>query len=528
VIALPSSPAPDAPAPAASLGGAPVAGAERRRQENIPFLCGFAALVMACIALAPLLLPVGWNTSILIHAPAGSVVFLAGRQSNPDFLGVATNSAYDGVAYYAIARDPLGRGPLPATINLMAYRYEHPGYPWLALLLSTGEIPWLPDTMVWLNLGLFVLSAYLFSLLAAQTGRSPWWGLLPVLNPGLLVALAFDTTEIALAAAMLLGLLLWLRGSRFAPLAIAAACFAKELGWALPIGLGLYETARFARAWYAGQADWRRGLPAAGPAAGLLRRLALLMIGPALCSLWYGYVDIVIAPRTVGRFYLAPPSLLHALMAIPIRLLLVAGVWSLPLLAALAVAALRSRLAARRARLASRALLLLLPGVALLLVAIAWQAGRTGSLVDRIGSAQTAGQIVVGALAARAGVEYYNLAPLTGIARTMLHGAAVSLAPATEPASLSMWIVPAVLATGGLFVLALVASLRLRSAPQGVSLILALPMLSLSPVFLEYPEDLLRVIAVPALFAALALMARSQSGVAAEPAAAVVLPVPVD
>ena len=104
--------------------------------------------------------------------------------------------------------------------------------------------------MVWINVALFALSAYLLSRIAVELGRSPWWGLLSVFNPGLIVALTLDTTEITLAAAMLLGLLLWLRHQRLAGVVIAAACFAKELGWALPVGIGLVEVADVARRWY--------------------------------------------------------------------------------------------------------------------------------------------------------------------------------------------------------------------------------------------------------------------------------------
>jgi len=325
------------------LMDAPKGASAGRTGDQIPLVCGLVALVLACIVLTPTLSFAGWNPSVLVHLGKGEASELLARESNPDFVFVSGFSHYDGVPQYLVARDPIGRGRAHQFIDWPAYRYEHPGYSWLAALLSLGQAPLLPGVMLLTNLILLVLSAYLVSLLAADLGHSPWWGLLVALSPGLMTALAFDTTEILLAATTVLGLLLWLRGHWTAGIVLIAACFAKELGWAVPLGLGLYEVARFVRS---GAMDrfWQRqrrfrSLYASVQTAGLLRRLAVLAIGPALSSAWFAYVDLAIVQNG------APTrrDLFHALALAILRLLPVAGLWLLPIVIGMAAALLTGR-----------------------------------------------------------------------------------------------------------------------------------------------------------------------------------------
>jgi len=477
--------------------------------ETVALLCAVTALAMACVALVPQLAYAGWKTSALVRmdaqeAPLRGLV----HDADPGFVLVSPWDSYDGAEYYLVARDPLGVGSVhfvhPNAADL-SYRYEHPGYPWLAFLFSLGNAPVLPDVMVWLNLALFVLSAYLMSLLAVQIGRSPWWGALVALDPGLLMALGFDTTEITLAAAVLLGLLLWLRRHPAAGVAIAAACFAKEIGWALPVGLGLYEMTAFVRAQYPSiGGTWRHrtaSLVAAARQSGLLRRLLVLSAGPALSSLWFAYVEIVISPNA-GPTSL-PRDVPRSLALIPVRLLPVAAVWALPLLAA--GAAMLVKRPSRRARPRLPLAWLLAPAaVAMLLGLFALVALVPFGLGGTLGRAAAA----ITLLGQRLGFRFFWLAPVSGLVQTLTIGARSSFGAAGVQLPLGLGMPPVAIAVTGLFLLGLLAALRLRTPAEATFVIVALPMLSLYPAALLYPEDLIRTVAVPFLLLALALLAR--------------------
>jgi len=482
-----------------------------RRQENAALVCGLVALALACITLAPLLSYAGWNPSVLVHMPPGDgPVQRLVRQANPDFVFVSVWDYYDGAEHYGVARDPLGLGsvhriyPDPADL---AYRYDHPAYPWLASLASLGYAPRLPQVMLWLNLALFVLSGYLMSLLAVEVGRSPWWGLLVALDPGLLMALALDTTEITLAAAMLLGLLLWLRHHRAAGAAIAAACFAKEIGWALPVGLGLYEMTTFVRAEYPtliGTLEHRTAaLLAAARQRGLPRRLLVLSAGPALSSLWFAYVEIVIIPAA-GH---PARDAVRSLIQVPLRLLPVAAVWALPLLAAGVVLLIRRAPRLFGTRL-SLIWVIVLVGVGLSLVWLGLVALEPLGLNGHVGGASYWASIAVPLVAKRLGFSGFALAPLSSVGDALVAAAGSSFRTDRFMLPFGFGMPPLAIAVTVLFLLGLIASLRLRTPLQAVLAIAALPMLSLYPMALLFPENLIRTIAVPLLLLALALLAR--------------------
>ena len=99
---------------------------------------------------------------------------------------------YDGQFYYQIARNPLGAARY---MDNAPYRYQHLLYPLLAWLLSLGQAPLVPYTLLLINLAAIVGSVEIVSRLLSKNGLSPWFSLALGLYYGLAVGLTFDTTE---------------------------------------------------------------------------------------------------------------------------------------------------------------------------------------------------------------------------------------------------------------------------------------------------------------------------------------------
>jgi hypothetical protein len=498
----------------------------RDRQETVALICALIALAVACISLAPTLAYVGWNPSVTLHiAVSNSVFYRLIRSSTPNLVTVPGWTTYDSALYYAMARDPLGLGIFHQLPAWMPYRYQHAGYSWLAFIASFGFAPLLPNVMLCLNLALFALSGYILSLLAVQIGRSPWWGLLVAVDPGLLMAINYDTTEVTLACAVLLGLFLWLRRHPAAGAAVAAACFAKELGWALPVGLGLYETAAFARAHYPSLGEMSRArlgeLIGAARESGLARRLAILLIGPALSSLWFAYDEIVIAPTSNFLAGYAPRNVASSLVHVPLRLVPVAGLWLLPLFVAVALALLlRGSRALRGRALRPPAIpLAALAVVALVLAALLlWGSVHAGGFQNALDRAQASSRAALEIVMAKAGFRGYDLLPFAGIADGLTSAAVMSRQSSGEQVPIGFSMLPVALAACGAALLGLIASLSLRTPPKAIFVIVAVPILSLYPTALLFPEDLIRTMAVPLLMLALALLAPGNRFPEGEPA----------
>ena len=497
------------------------------RRERVALCCSLIALVVVCAALAPRLAYAGWKPSVFVHLGEGQMIDSLARTATPDFVIVSTYATYDGVVYYALARDPIGLGAAHHLVNFAAYRYDHPLYSWAVFLVSLGYAPWMPSAMFWLNLGLFALTAYIVSLLAVQLGRSPWWGLLPALSPGLLTALFFDTTEVTLAAAAALGVLLWLQRHRAAVPALVACCLAKELGWAVPVGLGLFEVARFLREERlpAGEMAARRldRLIAAARSAGLGRRLALLAAGPILASAWIAYVEIVVGtagdplPRPAQRL---APVLVRALL----RLIPAGGAWLLPLAAAAGGLLLR-RVRSRGLRLGLWLAIATAGLAALLLVLLPPAPEQARGPLQPAWAAGVAAREALAHAPARFGIAGYNFFPLSDVWVSLREEASRGLRPLTAlPEAdrgpnllLSMGMLPVTLAIAAAFSFGLLRALRLRAPVQGILLLMALPMLGLPTNTLEYPENLLRTTAVPLVFLGLSLIAPEGAGEMEEP-----------
>jgi hypothetical protein len=199
------------------------------------------------------------------------------------FSFVAPGAHYDGVYYYAIARDPVARGQAHTLIDNSAYRYGHPGYGWLAWMASGGGVPVaVPYALVLIGLLGLGIAAFAASVLAAALGMSAWWGLSVALNPGLLFAVSADCSETVALALVLVAILAWMRKRWLvAGMALALGCFTKEPLLLLPIAFGVYETYRWSRT---------RHQP-----SHVFRRVAALCAGPFLYLAWIFYCEWVFA-----------------------------------------------------------------------------------------------------------------------------------------------------------------------------------------------------------------------------------------
>lgn len=255
------------------------AGQDRR----VALKCALVAVVLTAIPVRLAIQAAGEQPSGLIRMASVEPIARLALEGDPEFAFVDIGAHYDGVYYYAIARDPVARGEAHELIDKSAYRYGHAGYGWLAALLSLGNPRLIPGALISIALLGMALAAWATSTIFRDFGFSGWWGLTIALNPGLIYAATAVTSEPIGVAILLLGLLLWLRDrTRPAAILIAALCFFKEPFVMVPVGLAAYELIELMRG--------RRR-------SDLVERLSLLAVGPALFAGWYLYLY-----QTFGRW----------------------------------------------------------------------------------------------------------------------------------------------------------------------------------------------------------------------------------
>lgn len=119
---------------------------------------------------------------------------------------------YDGQLYWIQAHDPLLLRR--STIVSLAHAYpgyflQRPAYPALAFLLALGQASVLPWSMLAINVICLLALTAAVSRWAATRGRSPWWGAVIGLMPGLLMPVLRDLSDVLAITAVLGGLLAW-------------------------------------------------------------------------------------------------------------------------------------------------------------------------------------------------------------------------------------------------------------------------------------------------------------------------------
>jgi hypothetical protein len=218
-----------------------------------------------------------WRLSTLVRMSPTEPLASVAIADDPSFAFVSPEGHYDGVYFYAIARDPLALGDEHTLIDRAAYRYGHAGYGWLAWLASGGGRPAaVPAALLGLNLLGMAVAAFGASRLSREFGWSGWGGLAVAFNPGLIGPVTFDTSEPVGIAVLVLALLAWKRERLgLAAVGLAVLCLMKEPYLLVPAGLLLWEGIR-----------WLRG----GSWKVLLNRVPVLALGPAAFAVWYLYL----------------------------------------------------------------------------------------------------------------------------------------------------------------------------------------------------------------------------------------------
>jgi hypothetical protein len=264
--------------PHAREPGAPTsaAGLRKGRTPVVGAACALVAIALGILTAAQT--AHGRGVSALIHIdrdePMAALV-------SPSFPFAQDGAHYDGVYFYAIARDPLATGRPHQLIDRAAYRYGHPGYGWLVWAASGGGRPGaVPLALVIVGLLAFAVGTFAAAYLARDVGISPWWALAVALNPGLLFAVGTDCAEAVEVAFAILAILAWTRGRwLLAGATIAAGCLTKEPLLLLPVALAAHEGYRYVVT---------RQLP-----ADMRARAGALLAGPVIYAGWALYARSV-------------------------------------------------------------------------------------------------------------------------------------------------------------------------------------------------------------------------------------------
>lgn len=234
--------------------------------------CAALAFFIGAIAAGNIAASYEYRTSSLVRMAIDDPIAKVAVETDPSFVFFSGGSHYDGIYFYAIARDPLALGTEHELIDLPGARYGHPLYGWLAAVFSLGDPSLIPFVLVGINLLAFAALAAAVSLLAKDLGWTPWAGLIVTMNPGLIYAITVDTSEVVGNLLMVLVFLTWFRGKRWiAGGLLIALCLAKEPYVLVPAALFLWELFQW----------WNRR-----PAADMWKRLGILTLGPIALLAW--------------------------------------------------------------------------------------------------------------------------------------------------------------------------------------------------------------------------------------------------
>jgi hypothetical protein len=149
-------------------------------------------------------------------------------------LALEDGTGYDGQFLYFAVFDPLLR-EIPnasahrAFIDAPPYRYSRMAFSWLTKAASLDRWALYPMAMVWLVAGGMAAAAGGLAALARHQGRSPWWGLLVLVMPGMWRSLHLALPEPIVAALLTAAVLCLVRERwRWAALWFAAALLVRE------------------------------------------------------------------------------------------------------------------------------------------------------------------------------------------------------------------------------------------------------------------------------------------------------------
>ncbi len=193
----------------------------------------------------------GFAAGLLVVAQANAVGGYAGllqvgedsalRPVIEDELGdipVVPHGGHDGQISYAIALDLMG-DEVPELLDHGAYRYRRILYPAVASLLGLLDGEALLAGMIVLSVLSAAAATGLTGAVAARFGRSDWFAVAVLFNPGVWLSVRLLTSDVV-ALALMLGGLYWLVvGRRGAVAAFALSVLAKDSYLTTPGGLAI-------------------------------------------------------------------------------------------------------------------------------------------------------------------------------------------------------------------------------------------------------------------------------------------------
>jgi len=193
-----------------SLASSPLLGARRRA------LTGTGGRVIAPLVVGAFLALLLATQLAAYHGHVSGLVIFGHHQvadtHPPVGTPILSPEGYDGQLYWIQAHDPLLLHR--STIASLAHAYpgyflQRPAYPALAFLLAVGHASVLPWSMLAINVICLLALTVAVSRWAVANGRSPWWGAVIGLTPGLLMPVLRDLSDVLAVTAMLGGLLAW-------------------------------------------------------------------------------------------------------------------------------------------------------------------------------------------------------------------------------------------------------------------------------------------------------------------------------
>lgn len=249
------------------------------KTRSIALTCALAAFLAAAIPTIASLKVLDGRVSGMVRMAESEPIAPYARAGDGGFRFVDIGAHYDGVYFYAIARDPFAQGEAHQLIDKSAYRYGHAGYGWMAGILSLGRASAVPLALLLLALAGMAAAGGGMSLLFAHHGLTPWGGLFVAFNPGLIYAVTTLTSEAVGAGVCAWALLMWARKRyALATVLLIVLCLIKEPFVMVPVGIALWEGIQ-----------WLRG-GRVTPPTDVLKRWVLLAIGPLIFIAWYVYL----------------------------------------------------------------------------------------------------------------------------------------------------------------------------------------------------------------------------------------------
>lgn len=243
--------------------------------RRIALYCALAAVLVGLLAAFVVVRQKDMRVSALVRLTVQDPLAQSAVATDPDF-ALYPADHYDGIYFYAMARDPFLTEQDHKLIDLPGARYGHVLYAWAAGIASLGNDRLIPLMLFLINIVSMGVCAWAVSMLARDMGWSPWAGLLVAANPGFIYAITVDTSEVFGSALVALFLLAWFRKRwLWAAVLVVAVSLAKEIFLFVVVGLAAWEILRGLR----GHA-----------AEGLKRRLSILALGPLALFLWQLYL----------------------------------------------------------------------------------------------------------------------------------------------------------------------------------------------------------------------------------------------